>query len=96
MEATGKSEKDFETLSSKISEIDTIYKGLMAEKDDLEELEEHVSKRRILEIEIDSIKKDLKGLKEINKEWPRLEEAISQADGKLKKIQEKKTYSSGR
>ncbi len=90
MEATGKSEKDFETLSSKISEIDTIYKGLMAEKDDLEELEEHVSKRRILEIEIDSIKKDLKGLKEINKEWPRLEEAISQADGKLKKIQEKK------
>ena len=90
MENADATEKEFAKITSQIKSARENRELIDKEKSQLEEIEDDVNKRAILNSEIELISRDLDILMEINKEWPRSEEKLRQVDEKLRALKERK------
>lgn len=90
MEGADKSEKEFERICNDIKELKDKRELLNTEKIELEEIEEDVNNRAILDAEARGIDKELEELARANREWPMTEEFVKQIDEKLEGLKDKR------
>ena len=90
MESANRAEEEFETISNQIKVSNEEKDLVNKEKSDLEDLEDDVSQRAILNSEIKTIKKELEALMETNREWPKVDAKIIQLGDKLKELDNKR------
>lgn len=90
MDKANRSEKDFENISNELSKIEDLRIEYLSEKDKLEALEEDINKRSILELQIETLGKDLEELMDIVKKWPNMEEEIDLLEREKSELEEEK------
>ncbi len=90
MEKANKSEKEFEDICSNIKRLKDKRDILNKEKLNLEEIEEDVNIRAVLDVEISGIDRELKDLASANREWPMTLELIKQIDEKREQLRSKR------
>ena len=82
-------EKKFNEICVQIKKTEEKIEELKAKKESMEELENDVIKRSILEPQIEQLNKDISALSKINRDWPRSEEKLKQLITELTKLNEK-------
>lgn len=90
MEETEKSEEEFEDICKRIKALEDAIEPLKEEKTLLEEIEEDVNKRSLVEMKVEGLKKEMKDLLDANKNWPRLEQMLEQYEERLDFLKEEK------
>lgn len=90
MEEAYKSEKEFENICNEIKELKDKRETLNTEKIELEDIEEDINSRALLEAESRGIDGELKELAKANREWPMTEELVRQIDEKLEALKSKR------
>ena len=90
MEEADTTEKEFERICNDIKEIKDKRSLYNNEKVELEEIEEDVNSRAVLEAELRAIDKELEELGRANREWPMTEQLVKQIDEKLEGLKPKR------
>ncbi len=90
MDKANRSEKDFEDISNELSKIEDLRLEYLSEKDKLEALEEDINKRSILELQIETLDKNLEELMDIVKKWPNMEDEIELLEREKSELEEEK------
>lgn len=86
MERANRSEKEFEEISNRLSEVSGLREKYSIEKSRLEDLEGDINKRSILELEINTLEKELSQVMGIVRSWPLTEERLKGIDRELEEL----------
>ncbi len=90
MEDTKKSEEEFEDICKRIKILEDAIEPLKEEKILLEDIEDDVNKRSLVEMKVEALNNEMEDLLDANKNWPRVEQMLEQYDGKLIFLKEEK------
>ena len=86
MDAAREAERDFETICNKLKEKSEQTENLKSEKKKLEDIEEDITKRLVLEPKVAALDKEVKVITEVCKQWPTTEALIDRLDNELERI----------
>jgi exonuclease SbcC len=89
MEEAQEAERKFEEICDELKVKSKQIRDLKSKKDELEKIEDDVTKRLVSEPKIESLEKDSDTLSKVCKEWPVKESFIEQLDNELKTIKPK-------
>lgn len=82
-------ERKFNEICREIKKTEEKIEELKTKKEAMEAIEYDVIQRSILEPQIEQLNKEIGGLLEISKEWPKCEERLKQLTTDLKKLDER-------
>lgn len=86
MDMANAAEDEFDKARKKLILAEEDIKELKVKKESMEELEEDVTKRLVLEPEFDNISKELDTLIKVNEQWPQNKMRIKQLEEEIKSI----------
>lgn len=86
MDMANTAEDEFKKASDALRFSEETLTELKLEKESMEELEEDVTKRLIIEPKIEKLLEDLKSLTKINEHWPQNKLRLEQLDGEIRNI----------
>jgi exonuclease SbcC len=89
MDETQEAEKKFEEICNKIKAKSKQIEALKTKKDELEKIEDDMTKRLILDLKIEKLENEVKTLSEVCKQWREKELLIQQLDNDLKTLIQK-------
>lgn len=81
-------EKQFNEICEQIKEVQLKLKELKPKKENMENLENDITKRAILEPKINALDTEMSNLSKINQQWPRSQEKLKQLDSELIRLNE--------
>lgn len=87
-EQLNKAENEFEDISAKIKALEIKTKALNERRVELEKVESDVNDRLVIDLEINSINRELEDLLYANRNWPMMEQLLGQYSEKMASIKE--------
>lgn len=91
MDQAYRTEKEFSDISDRLKELQDRRELVNKEKIKLEEIEEDINRRSLLDVEIGTIEREVKSLMDISIQWPKTQLLLEQLEEKEKEVEEEKT-----